>query len=153
MAWAGPDGIVFNKSTDEGETWLQEEIPVNPMPTGWDYEIPGIQRANGLPITKCDLSGGSHNGTIYINWSDQRNGSDDTDVWLAKSIDGGETWSEALRVNDDTAGRHQFFTWMDVDQVTGNLYFIFYDRRNYTDNRTDVYMFHLLMAGIASLIV
>jgi hypothetical protein len=140
VAWAGPDGIVFNKSIDEGETWLQEEIPVNPMPTGWDYEIPGIQRANGLPITKCDLSGGSHNGTIYINWSDQRNGSDDTDVWLSKSIDGGQTWSEALRVNDDTAGRHQFFTWMDVDQITGNLYFIFYDRRNYTDNRTDVYM-------------
>jgi len=140
VAWAGPNGIVFNKSLDEGDTWLQEEIPVNPMPTGWDYEIPGIQRANGLPITKCDLSGGSHNGTIYVNWSDQRNGSGDTDIWLAKSIDGGETWSEALRVNDDTAGSHQFFTWMDVDQITGNLYFIFYDRRNYTDNRTDVYM-------------
>ena len=44
------------------------------------------------------------------------------------------------RVNDDPPGKHQFFTWMTVDQVTGYLYFVFYDRRNYTNNFTDVYL-------------
>jgi len=29
---------------------------------------------------------------------------------------------------------------MDIDQTNGNLYFVFYDRRTYTDNQTDVYM-------------
>ncbi|MEX1189844.1 MAG: glycosyl hydrolase [Bacteroidia bacterium] len=140
VAWAGPQGIVFNKSLDEGETWLSEEILVNSMPGGWDYSIPGIQRANGFPVTKCDLSGGSAHGTIYINWTDQRNGLSNTDVWLSKSTDGGLSWSEALKVNDDTTNTHQFFTWMDIDQSTGKLYFIFYDRRNYPDTRTDVYM-------------
>lgn len=110
------------------------------MPGGWDYEIPGISRCNGLPVTKCDLSGGPHHGTIYVNWTDQRNGSGDTDVWLAKSTDGGFTWTAPIRVNDDAPGKHQFFTWMDVDQVTGWLWFVFYDRRNYNDNRTDVYL-------------
>ncbi len=140
VCWAGPSGIVFSKSEDEGETWLASEIPVNDMPGGWDYAIPGLLRANGLPITRCDLSGGPNHGTIYVNWTDQRNGTDDTDVWLAKSTDGGLTWTEEIRVNDDPAGKHQFLTWMDIDPTTGHLYFIFYDRRNYTGNETDVYL-------------
>jgi len=140
VVWAGPEGLVFDRSLDQGDTWLDEDIYVGPFPEGWAYDIPGISRCNGLPITKCDLSGGPHHGTIYVNWSDQRNGADDTDVWLCKSTDGGNTWSEAVRVNDDPPGKQQFFTWMDVDQATGYLWFVFYDRRNYENNNTDVYM-------------
>ncbi len=140
VAWAGPNGIVFNRSTDQGETWLENEILVNSMPGGWDYSIPGLYRANGLPITKCDLSNGPNRGTIYVNWSDQRNGENNTDIWLAKSTDNGNTWSDAIKVNDDNSNKHQFLTWMDIDQTNGNLYFVFYDRREYSDNKTDVYM-------------
>ncbi len=140
VSWAGPNGIVFNRSEDEGATWLSQEILVDSMPNGWDFDIPGIYRANGLPITKCDLSGGPNHGTIYVNWSDQRNGSDDTDIWLSKSTDGGNTWTGPTRVNNDESNNHQFFTWMDIDQTNGNLYFVFYDRRNYSDTRTDVYL-------------
>jgi hypothetical protein len=140
VAWTGPNGIVFNRSLDQGNTWLAQEILVDPMPGGWDFDIPGLDRANGLPITKCDLSGGPNHGTIYINWSDQRNGSTDTDIWLTKSINGGDTWSAPVRVNNDSSNKHQFFTWMDIDQTNGHLYFIFYDRRAYADNQTDVYM-------------
>ena len=140
VAWSGPNGIVFNKSTDQGSTWLSEEIKIDPMPGGWDYAIPGIYRANGLPATACDLSNGPNRGTIYINWTDQRNGSNDTDVWLSKSTDEGDNWSEPVRVNDDPPGKHQFFTWMTIDQTTGFLYFVFYDRRNHDDAATDVYL-------------
>ncbi|MBC8487487.1 MAG: T9SS type A sorting domain-containing protein [Bacteroidetes bacterium] len=140
VAWAGPEGIVFDRSLDEGETWLDEDIFVTDFPGGWAYSIPGIMRCNGLPITVCDLSGGSNHGTIYINWSDQGNGTNDTDVWLVKSTDGGDTWSNPIRVNDDPPGKQQFFTWLAVDQVTGYLWFVWYDRRNYDDDNTDVYM-------------
>ncbi len=140
VAWAGPNGLVFNKSLDGGNTWLNQEIAIDPMPGGWDMAIPGIYRANGMPITKCDLSGGPNHGTIYVNWADQRNGTNDTDIWLSKSIDGGNTWSTPVRVNDDPAGKQQFFTWMDIDQTNGNLFFVFYDRRAYNDNQTDVYL-------------
>jgi hypothetical protein len=140
VSWAGPEGIVFDRSLDKGSTWLANEIHVDPMPTGWDYTIPGIYRANGLPVTTCDLSNSPYRGTIYINWSDQRNGSDDTDIFLAKSTDGGNTWSGPIRVNDDAPGKQQFFTWMTIDQTTGYLYFVFYDRREHEDESTDVYM-------------
>lgn len=140
VSWAGPAGLVFTKSTDQGLTWPAENILVNNMPGGWDYGIPGIYRANGMPVTCCDLTNGPYRGNIYINWSDQRNGLTDTDVFFSKSTDGGQTWSNAKRVNDDPPGKQQFFSWMTVDQATGSIYIVFYDRRNYPDTRTDVYL-------------
>lgn len=140
VAWSNRNKIWFDRSTDGGQTWLNSDIFVSDQPGGWDFAIPGIYRANGLPVTTCDLSGGPNHGTIYINWSDQRNGADDTDVWLSKSTDGGFTWSAPVRVNNDNTTRQQFFTWMTIDQATGYLWFVFYDRRNYNDMRTDVFM-------------
>ncbi len=140
VAWAGPNGLVFNRSLDQGLTWLSNEIAIDPMPTGWDYAVSGIYRANGLPVTVCDVSGGPNNGTIYVNWSDQRNGASNTDVFLAKSTDGGNTWSAPVKVNNDNSNRQQFFTWMSVDQTNGNLYFVFYDRRRFISDSTDVYL-------------
>jgi len=139
-SWAGPAGLMFTKSLDKGISWPAENIFVSDIPGGWDCAIPGIFRANGFPVTCCDRSGGAHQGRIFINWSDQRNGTDDTDIWLVYSDDGGSTWSDRIRVNDDPPGNQQFFNWMDIDQSTGYLYVVFYDRRNYTDKLTDVYM-------------
>lgn len=140
VAWAGPAGIVFDRSLDGGDTWLDADVFVNAQLTGWDYGIPGISRSNGLPVTCCDISHSPYRGTIYVNWSDQSNGEDDTDIWLAKSEDGGDSWSEAIRVNNDAPGKQQFFTWMTIDQTNGEIIIVFYDRRNYEDNNTDVYM-------------
>jgi len=140
VAWTGPDGLVFDRSLDGGKSWLVNDISIGNVPGGWDYEVPGIYRCNGLPATACDRSNGPNNGTIYVNWADQRNGIDDTDVWLVKSTDGGNSWSLPKRVNNDGTGKQQFFSWMTLDQATGYLWFVFYDRRHYDDNKTDVYM-------------
>jgi len=140
VSWAGPLGLMFDRSFDQGQTWLETDSIVSDFPGGWDYNIPGINRANGLPVTCCDLSAGPYNGNIYINWSDQSNGISDADVWLIKSTDQGITWTTPLRVNDDPPGRQQFFTWMAIDQVTGIIYIVFYDRRNYSDTQTDVFL-------------
>lgn len=140
LSWAGPGGIMFDRSLDGGDTWLDEDIFVSDQHGGWDFSIPGIYRANGFPVICCDNSNSPYRGTIYINWTDQRNGANDTDVWLVKSTDNGSTWSAPLRVNDDEPGKHQFFSWMAIDQTNGNLWFVFYDRRNYPDENTDVYI-------------
>ena len=140
ISWAGPLGLVFTKSTDGGISWPDSNQVLDDIPGGWDFTVPGIYRANGLPVTCCDLSNGPYRGTIYINWSDQRNGEDDTDIWIIKSTDGGVNWSVPKRVNNDPPGRQQFFTWMTVDKASGFIYTVFYDRRNYSNNLTDVYM-------------
>src|SRR2546421_10945390 len=128
IVWAGPLGLVFKKSTDGGLTFGKDKV-IGQMPGGWDFPMPGLDRANGMPVTGVDLSNGPHKCTLYVNWIDERNG--DLDVFVASSSDGGETWSAPVRVNDDPLknGKAQFFTWMAVDPVDGSLNTVFYDRR------------------------
>jgi hypothetical protein len=138
VCWAGPEGLVFDKSTDQGNTW-GDDIFVSDMPGGWDFDVPGIYRCNGMPITMCDISNSPDRGTVYIVWADQRNGTTNTDIFLSKSTDKGNTWSIPVKVNNDATARHQFFVWSTIDQSTGHLWFVFYDRRNTTGSETDVY--------------
>lgn len=135
-AWSLNDTIWFDRSLDGGQTWLAQDIPISRQEGGWKFNVPGLNRCNGFPVTAYDRN----TGTIYVNWSDKRNGFDDTDIWLSKSTDGGDTWSAPARVNNDPPGKHNFLSWMAVDQVTGYLYFVFYDRRDYDDLRTGVYL-------------
>ena len=141
VAWSRNDSIWFNYSLDDGQTWLKKERFIATQPQGWVIDIPGLYRCNGLPVTACDRSTSEYKGTLYVNWADQRNGEDNTDIWLIKSTDGGENWSNPIKVNDDNENKHQFLTWMTIDQTNGYLYFVFYDRRNHKDERrTDVYL-------------
>jgi len=148
VAWAFDEKIYFDRSFDQGQTWLDEDIVVTDQPGGWTFNIPGIFRCNGMPITEVDRSGGNYNGRIYVNWGDQRNGQDDTDIWIVYSDDKGSTWSSPTKVNNDNTNKHQFFSWMDVDQTTGFIYVVFYDRRNHDDKTTDVYLATSIDGGL-----
>jgi BNR/Asp-box repeat len=128
-AWAGPEGLVFAKSIDGGYTFGQNKV-IATTPGGWDFSIKGLGRANGTPSMSVDVTKGKDRGSIYVNWGDTRFG--DPDSFLVVSRDGGDTWSEPLRVNDDPKGngKEQFFTWMVVDPVDGSVNVVFYDRRD-----------------------
>jgi hypothetical protein len=139
MAWSGPEGLYFDRSFDAGLTWGEDNI-IADQPGGWDFSISGINSSNGLPITAADISESPYRGTIYVNWIDSRNG--DPDVFIARSTDKGDSWSDPIRVNDDTIGngKAQFFTWLAVDPLTGELSVVFHDRRRYSGDSTDVYL-------------
>lgn len=138
VAWSYDNKIYFDKSTDGGLSWLDNDIVASNQPGGWNFEVPGLNRTNGMPITGVDISNGSYKGTIYINFSDQRNGEDDTDIFIVKSTDGGNSWSKPKMINKDKTSSHQFLTWMSVDPKTGYIYILFYDKSKYTDALTDV---------------
>jgi len=109
VVWWSPAGLMFDRSTDEGETWLDTDINISGFPVQWITSIPGIQTGVSFRVIDCDRSSGPFRGTLYVNWADKRNGGGNSDIWLAKSIDNGTTWSAPVRVNDDTYPRHQFF--------------------------------------------
>lgn len=138
VAWALNEKIYFNTYV-EGDSITQEKVIAKQV-GGWVQDIEGLNRTNGMPVTVSDLSQGPNRGAIYVCWSDQRNGELNTDIFITKSIDGGKTWSETSRVNDDNTTTHQFLPWLAIDQTTGYLYAVFYDRRNYDDAQTDVYL-------------
>jgi hypothetical protein len=139
LAWGAPRGIVFDRSHDGGASFGRD-VFVATQPGGWAFDVPGLRRANGMPVTVCDTSASPYRGRLYVVWADQRSGPTDTDIWATSSADGGATWSAPLRVNDDTSRRHQFFQWATVDPVTGHLHVVFYDRRDTAGNATDVFV-------------
>ncbi len=144
LAWSGPRGIEFTSSRDGGRSWAPARTILD-QPGGWDIGVEGLLRANGMPVTGVDISGGPHRGTVYVNWADLRNngGVDgDADVFIARSTDGGLSWSAPLRVNQDPLGngRDQFFTWLSVDPVDGSVNIIYYDRREGDGSGVHVYL-------------
>jgi hypothetical protein len=135
VVWGGPDGIVFDQSADGGWSFGEDKV-LTKTPGGWDIPVTGLSRHNGLPVLGVDLSSGQHRGSVYVAWIDKRNG--DPDVFLLASRDGGATWGEPVRVNDDDKGNgvEQMFAWMAVDPRDGSINLICYDRRGLKDGLT-----------------
>lgn len=140
VVWANQGNIYFDRSFDEGKTWIKNDLVIAKQMGGWDLKIPGLDRSNGLPQAAIDNSGSPFNGSVYVLWADQKNGENDTDIWMVRTSNHGDNWSSPIRVNQDGAGKHQFLPWMAVDQTNGIVYVVYYDRRNYDDNQTDVYL-------------
>ena len=148
MAWANKGKIYFDRSFDGGNTWLRNDLEIAEQHGGWSMTVPGVQRCNGLPILVCDNSKKTNlSGALYMVWADQRNGENDTDIWFTRSMNYGDNWTPPLKITNDAGRKHQFMPWLAVDATTGYLYVVYYDRRNYDDNQTDVYLAYSTNAG------
>ena len=147
VAWASHGNIYFDRSFDGGTTWLSNDLLIAKQEGGWSMDIPGLDRSNGMPVLMIDNSKGRFRNSLYIVWADQRNGTDDTDIWFMRSTNYGDMWTQPLRINQDEPGKHQFLPWMAVDGVTGNIYIVYYDRRAYDDLQTDVYVAYSVDGG------
>src|SRR5207247_166398 len=125
--------LLFVRSTDHGRTWSKpvEIDNIRGLPRDDNGAIEGFAGAVGP------------DSTLYAAWTDGSHGvfttshDGDVDVFCSRSADYGETWSPAVRVNNDSAhdGADQFFQWMTVDPRDGAVYVVFYDRRGDPKNR------------------
>jgi hypothetical protein len=64
--------------------------------------------------TSQRLAVNQNNGDLFDTWFDYR--SDEFDIWLSRSVDGGVTWSAPRRVNPDTGTDH-YFSSIDVGEA------------------------------------
>ena len=120
VVWRSSGQIRFDKSTDGGVTF-GSDLTVSTAPSAW------------FPHMAVDLSGGPFNNYIYVVWNDERNGDDD--VFLSISSDGGDTWSSALRVNNDPVGNGKVQYWPSIAiSELGEIVILFYDTRNTQNN-------------------
>lgn len=140
VTWSNAGTIYLDRSYDDGKTWLRNDIAIAVQHGGWDMKIPGLGRCNGMPVLRADNSTGKDLNSLSVVWADQAKGENDTDIWLIRSPNHGDNWTAPIRINQDSTATHQFMPWMTIDQSTGYVYIIFYDRRAYDDNRTDVYL-------------
>ncbi len=72
IAWANRGNIYFDRSFDEGTTWLQNDLLIAQQEGGWALTIPGIKNGNGLPVLAIDNGAGRFHGALYLLWSDQK---------------------------------------------------------------------------------
>ncbi len=77
-------------------------------------------------LLKADPANKDHLAFFYLAKPDG-----DADIFLAESYDGGNTWNDQQRVNDDAIGnnRMQDLVWADFNQ-SGDLFVAWRDRRN-----------------------
>jgi hypothetical protein len=135
----GPAGI-YTSVNSQGLTALtafgQAKLVTN-VNVGGMYPIPAQpnRTIDAEANLAYDRSGGSHNGRAYLVYTDSPSGtSSDTNVFVRHSDDDGATWSNAVRVNDDTGTSSQFFSSVAVDQATGNVVAGWMDCRNSATN-------------------
>lgn len=140
-AWANQQKIFFDRAFDAGDTWLTNDLAIAEQVGGWKMEIPGLQKANGMPMILCNNTKKTDlTGALLMVWADQLRGDKDTDVWFTRSLNYGDNWSQPQRINNDSPGKHQYLPSMAIDSETGNIYIVYYDRRNYINETTDVYV-------------
>jgi hypothetical protein len=133
VVWNEGLNVTLAVSRDGGRTFEPSRpiFDVGPPYFGGAGGIPGVSRAMGFPQIAIDGA----RGTLYVTWSDFRNG--DVDVFISRSLDHGATWTPPMRVNDDPIhdGADQFLQWLAVDPTDGAVYVQFYDRRDDPMNR------------------
>ncbi len=139
------------KSTDGGDNFTTPtEITQANVPsfTAWDPNpnLTGVTLQRFYPscYLAADVSGGANDGSLYLTWT--ANGVDTTetyglDIWISFSRDGGDTWSNPKRVNNDgDPQQHQFYSSIYVDEE-GDVMLGWYDRRDDVANiSTDYYI-------------
>lgn len=77
-----------------------------------------------------DQSDGPNSGNIYLLCSVERNNGDPNDVMFARSTDGGATWDEPIRINQDLSTNNwQWFGTMSV-ALDGRIDVVWLDTRD-----------------------
>jgi hypothetical protein len=147
VTWANQGVIFFDRSYDGGEMWLSNDIGIAKQMAGWSLNIPGHGATSGKPMIGIDNGQGRSHGSLYVTYADQAETNEDTDIWFLRSTNRGDTWTRPVRINGDESRKHQYMPAMAVDEVTGNIFVVYYDRRNYDDLQTDVYLGYSLDAG------
>lgn len=146
------NALAMARSYDGGETWETFRI-IEDIRGIRNTETSKNMRVNSFPAMDVDISSGPNRGTIYVTWTNIGepgiNEGPDMDIYMIKSTDDGDTWSEPVRVNQDEPGQgnEHYFPWISCDPVTGNLSVIFYDDRNVSSNEAEVFVANSMDGG------
>ncbi len=126
--WAGHDKIFFDKSIDGGLSWGKDKV-IGKQVNGWDMDMPHIMRANGMPFLSYD----HFNHILYVCWADERDGT--ADIWLKYSFDGGDNWSNAIKINQNGEYSHEYFPNMIFNPKSKKVQICYFDQQYSTTGK------------------
>lgn len=136
--WDGYWGIMFTKSTDGGATWSPAQEVATRM-VSWgvvNHGIPGTFRN----VTNNAMAVDPVTGDIVIVYFDATNvvdGQENLDLYLVRSSDGGDTWTDAERLPFRPMGQvsDMVFPWIEFSKE-GRLHLFAMDT-SYNPGQTD----------------
>jgi len=145
--------IGFAKSADGGATFAPATRIIDNIRGIRNTEVGKNHRNNSFPVLAADISNSAFSGNLYAVWTNIGvpgvNSGSDADVYVIKSEDDGENWSDPIRINQDPTGqgKKHYFPWITCDPETGILSVIFYDDRNVGSNQCEVYCANSMDGG------
>ncbi|MGH9277513.1 MAG: hypothetical protein ACRD12_05330 [Acidimicrobiales bacterium] len=117
---AGAGGrLLMSKSTDHGQTWTTKSVDDSPVTCG------SRDRCQWIPEGTVDPD----NGNLYVVFAQADTANNDTNIWFKASTDGGETWGDRKKLNDDTVNLDQYFPGVSV-APNGRIDVAWHDFRN-----------------------
>lgn len=131
----GEDARIYIARSEDGGASFSAPILVQnivPVPS----PLPGNQYRT---FTLHAMTAGKSPGEVLVVWEEwvNRGTVSDSDVFIVKSLDGGETWAARKIVNDSTLN-NQFFPAISSSGKSVNI--VFYDSRNDPEGKLlDVY--------------
>ncbi len=111
---------IFGKTRNQASSTDTEPI--------WRHALKEVVRAEAYPVIVVDTNS-SRKGTIYLTWA----ADSIPNIYFSKSIDGGETWTPSKIIHSDTKN-DQFWQWMAVDPMNGDLAVMYLDSRDDENN-------------------
>ncbi len=145
-SWPSDESAIgMAKSLDGGATWEPAVRIIDNIRGVRNTGVSKNMRVAAFPVVTVDISQGPHSGTIYVVWSNigvpGENTGNDIDIYVIKSTDQGETWSDPIRVNQDEPGhgKEHYMPWITCDPSNGIVSVIFYDDRNVSSTQCEVF--------------
>lgn len=117
-----PNGIFVSRSTDKGQTWTT-------------FQVTQFEFRNGSFVTAAWSPKGGPNGTLFAVADGFENAAvaGYQDIYVYRSTDGGQTWSDRVNVTDDDPKvgvlSSQFYPTIGV-APNGRVDVVFFDTRN-----------------------
>lgn len=117
---AGAGGrLLMSTSADHGKTWKVKSIDDSPVTCG------SRDRCQWIPEGTVD----PRTGNIYVVFAQAGTSTSNTDIWFKASTDGGKTWSERKKLNDDSTDLDQYFPGISI-APNGRVDVAWHDFRN-----------------------
>jgi hypothetical protein len=145
VAWSNQNKIFIDRSYDEGDMWLNNDIYIRQMKGESHMKIKGFDNPGSL-LFMADNSVGRLANSLYL-LSTEKKEFDDTDILLMRSQNGGDNWSSPIPIHKDEPGTLQFKPVMAIDKSNGYIYVAYFNQKNPKNDETDVFIAYSTNGG------
>lgn len=137
---------IISKSEDGGYSWSNPRVAQTVFNTGspndessrYVLRDKANMRVSSVPYLDVDKSESPRRGWVYVIQSGREAEQGANGLFLTYSTDGGSTWAESIRIDENEARNDIFFPSISIDPKTGDIAILYYSSQNDPENNQGV---------------